>query len=84
MELLTVFVVGPLAVTVCYDIAKKNPRANITMIILATAELYGGALSSIPFHSTLNSCLTSLLSSSRYWLDPTLRFVLITPLILLP
>ncbi len=42
LELLTVFVVGPLACLVCYDIAKKNPRANITMIIIATAELYGG------------------------------------------
>lgn len=42
LELLTVFVVGPMAVSVCYDIAKKNPRANITMIMLATAELYGG------------------------------------------
>ena len=42
LELLTVFVVGPMACLVCYDIAKKNPRANITMIIMATAELYGG------------------------------------------
>lgn len=39
---MTVFIVGPLACWVCYDIAKKNPRANITMIIMATAELYGG------------------------------------------
>lgn len=42
LELLTVFVVGPMAVWACYDIAKKNPRANLTMIMLATAELYGG------------------------------------------
>ncbi len=42
LELLTVFVVGPLACLVCYDIAKKNPRANIVMTIIATAELYGG------------------------------------------
>jgi len=41
LELLTVFVVGPMAVLVCYDIVKRNPRANISMIILATAELYG-------------------------------------------
>jgi hypothetical protein len=32
-----------MAVSVCYDISKKKPRANITMIMLATAELYGGA-----------------------------------------
>lgn len=31
-----------MAVWVCYDIAKKNPRYNITMIMLATAEIYGG------------------------------------------
>lgn len=42
LELLTVLVVAPLACLVCYDIAKKNPRANILMIIIATAELYGG------------------------------------------
>jgi hypothetical protein len=42
LELLTVFVAGPLACLVCYDIARKNPRANLIMIILATAELYGG------------------------------------------
>lgn len=42
LELLTVLVVGPLACLVCYDIAKKNPRANIIMTIIATAELYGG------------------------------------------
>lgn len=40
--------VGPLAVLVCYDIARKNPRANIFMIIIATAELYGGVFFSPP------------------------------------
>ncbi|KAK3685497.1 Emopamil-binding protein [Podospora appendiculata] len=48
LELLTVFVVGPMACWVCYDIAKKNPRANITMIMLATAELYGGFMTFCP------------------------------------
>ncbi|KAK5658497.1 hypothetical protein OQA88_1889 [Cercophora sp. LCS_1] len=48
LELLTVFVVGPMAVWVCYDIAKKNPRANVTMIMLATAELYGGFMTFCP------------------------------------
>ncbi|KAK3359996.1 Emopamil-binding protein [Lasiosphaeria hispida] len=48
LELLTVFVVGPLAVFACYDIAKKSPRANIVMIILATAELYGGFMTFCP------------------------------------
>ncbi|KAK2066506.1 hypothetical protein P8C59_000318 [Phyllachora maydis] len=48
LELLTVFVVGPMACLVCYDIAKKHPRANVTMIILATAELYGGFMTFCP------------------------------------
>jgi len=48
LELLTVFVVGPLACLVCYDIAKKNPRANILAIVIATAELYGGFLTFCP------------------------------------
>lgn len=45
-------VVAPLAVLVCYDIAKKNARANILMVIIATAELYGGmshVATGIPF-----------------------------------
>jgi hypothetical protein len=42
LEILTVGVVGPLAVLVCYDIAKRNPRADIIMIVIATCELYGG------------------------------------------
>ncbi|KAK3325518.1 Emopamil-binding protein [Apodospora peruviana] len=48
LELLTVFVVGPMACLVCYDIAMKNPRANITMIMLATAEIYGGWMTFCP------------------------------------
>lgn len=42
LELLTVFFDGPLAVYICYLLAKKNPMANIWMIVLATCELYGG------------------------------------------
>jgi hypothetical protein len=49
LELLTVLVVGPMAVWVCYDIAKRNPRANIVMIMLATAEIYGGKCLSLVF-----------------------------------
>lgn len=43
LELLTVFFDGPLAVYICYCLAKKDPKAYIWMIILATAEIYGGA-----------------------------------------
>ncbi|KAK3945205.1 Emopamil-binding protein [Diplogelasinospora grovesii] len=49
LELLTVFVVGPMACLVCYDIAKRNmARANVVMIMLATAELYGGFMTFCP------------------------------------
>jgi len=54
LELLTVFVVGPMAVWACYDIAKKNPRVNLTMIMLATAELYGGRFFSYFLFSNLS------------------------------
>lgn len=42
LEILTVFFDGPLAVYVCYCLAKKDPKVSIWMIILATCELYGG------------------------------------------
>ena len=63
LELLTVFVVGPLACLVCYDIAKKNPRANVVMIILATAELYGGMYSPPPLAPSVG----------RSWVDTACR-----------
>lgn len=53
LEILTVFVVAPLAVLVCYDIAKKNSRANILMVIIATAELYGGKCRPTPHRHPL-------------------------------
>ena len=48
LELLTVFIGGPLACWVCWDIVRKNPRANVLMIMLATAELYGGWMTFCP------------------------------------
>ncbi|ROW06014.1 hypothetical protein VMCG_04635 [Cytospora schulzeri] len=57
LELLTVLVVGPLACFVCYDIARKNPRANIVMTIIATAELYGGFMTFCPEWLTGNQFL---------------------------
>ncbi|PNY24842.1 Emopamil-binding protein-like protein [Tolypocladium capitatum] len=48
LELLTVFFDGPLAVYICYLIAKKNPKASIWMIVLATCELYGGFMTFCP------------------------------------
>ncbi|KAF6805256.1 emopamil binding protein [Colletotrichum sojae] len=48
LELLTVFGAGPLAVYICYCIAKRDPKVNIWMIIIATAELYGGFMTFCP------------------------------------
>lgn len=59
LELLTVLVVAPLAVLVCYDIAKKNARANILMVVIATAELYGGFMTFCPEWLTGNQFLDS-------------------------
>jgi hypothetical protein len=44
LELLTVFFDGPLAVYICYCLSKQDPKAYIWMIVLATAEIYGGIL----------------------------------------
>ncbi|KAK4103936.1 Emopamil-binding protein [Parathielavia hyrcaniae] len=48
LEILTVVFGGCMACLVCYDIARKNPRANLSMVILATAELYGGYMTFMP------------------------------------
>ncbi|KAM0507006.1 hypothetical protein ACHAP8_000631 [Fusarium lateritium] len=48
LELLTVFFDGPLAIYVCYCLAKKDPKVSIWMIILATCELYGGFMTFCP------------------------------------
>ncbi|KAK7750200.1 hypothetical protein SLS62_007829 [Diatrype stigma] len=54
LELLTVFVAGPLACLICYGIAKKDPRTNILMIVVATMELYGGFITFCPEWLTAN------------------------------
>ncbi|KAI1075839.1 Emopamil-binding protein [Whalleya microplaca] len=54
LELLTVFVTGPLACAICYGIAKKDPRTNILMIVIATMELYGGFITFCPEWLTMN------------------------------
>ncbi|KAI1798864.1 Emopamil-binding protein [Daldinia bambusicola] len=54
LELLTVFIAGPLACLICYGIAKKDPRTNILLIIVATMELYGGFITFCPEWLTSN------------------------------
>ncbi|KAG9255319.1 Emopamil-binding protein [Emericellopsis atlantica] len=48
LELLTVFFDGPLALYICYCLARKDPKASIWMIVLATCELYGGFMTFCP------------------------------------
>ncbi|RCI08774.1 hypothetical protein L249_4897 [Ophiocordyceps polyrhachis-furcata BCC 54312] len=48
LELLTVFVDGPLACYVCYLLSKGDPRASFWMVVLATCELYGGFMTFCP------------------------------------
>jgi hypothetical protein len=43
LELLTVLFDGPLAVYICYCLSRQDPKVYIWMIVLATAEIYGGA-----------------------------------------
>jgi hypothetical protein len=42
LELLTVLGAGPLALYICAGIARRNPMVGFWMVVLATAELYGG------------------------------------------
>lgn len=51
LELLTVFIAGPLAVWVCYCIKNKRSEATFWMIVLATGELYGGWMTFVPVRS---------------------------------
>lgn len=42
LELLTVLGAGPLALWICYKISMRDAMASFWMVVLATAELYGG------------------------------------------
>jgi hypothetical protein len=48
LELLTVFIAGPLAVWVCYCLKNNRSEASFWMIVLATGELYGGWMTFVP------------------------------------
>jgi EXPERA (EXPanded EBP superfamily) len=45
MELLTVFGAGTLGVWIVYQIVKRNPVRYYWIVVLSTAELYGGYVS---------------------------------------
>lgn len=48
LELLTVFVAGPMAIWICNCIRKQRSDAWFWMIVLATGELYGGFMTFAP------------------------------------
>jgi len=57
LELLTVLGAGPLAAYICWGIARRDFRSAIWMIVLATAELYGGFMTFCPEWLTGNQNL---------------------------
>jgi len=48
LELLTVFVAGPMAVWICYCLRRQRSDAWFWMSVLATGELYGGFMTFAP------------------------------------
>ena len=56
LELLTVFIAGPLAVWICYCIKKNRSDASFWMIVLATGELYGGWMTFVPVRQSSSRC----------------------------
>ena len=48
------FVAGPLACLICYGLARRDPRTNVLMIVVATMELYGGFITFCPEWLTAN------------------------------
>lgn len=42
LELLTVFIAGPIAVWICDSLRKRRSDSWFWMVVLATGELYGG------------------------------------------
>ncbi|EJU02546.1 Emopamil-binding protein [Dacryopinax primogenitus] len=48
LELLTVFLAGPLAVYIAAQIVRRDPARHYWIIVLCTAELYGGWMTFCP------------------------------------
>jgi hypothetical protein len=65
LELLTVFVAGPLAVWICYCIKKNRSDASFWMVVLATGELYGGWMTFVPVRQSSCAVRENLLTRAR-------------------
>ncbi|RWA09414.1 hypothetical protein EKO27_g5693 [Xylaria grammica] len=48
LELLTVFIAGPMAAYIAYGISQKKESVNVLMVVLATMEMYGGWITFCP------------------------------------
>ena len=48
------FVAGPLACLICWGLARRDPRTNVLMVVVATMELYGGFITFCPEWLTAN------------------------------
>ncbi|KAH9985074.1 Emopamil-binding protein [Russula compacta] len=48
LELLTVFGAGPLAALIVYQIVRRDPARHYWIIVLSTAEIYGGWMTFCP------------------------------------
>jgi hypothetical protein len=44
LEVLTVLGAGPLAALIVYQIVKRDPARHYWIVVLSTAELYGGCV----------------------------------------
>jgi hypothetical protein len=67
LELLTVFVGGPLAGWIAYMITRRDWRVSFWMVVLATGEIYGGMSL---FYSSLSPLISFL-----YLLGGCLRLI---------
>ncbi|GAA99417.1 uncharacterized protein L969DRAFT_93879 [Mixia osmundae IAM 14324] len=48
LEILTVLIMGPICLLICYQIARTNPMRHFWLIVLSTSELYGGFMTFAP------------------------------------
>jgi hypothetical protein len=55
LELLTVLGAGPLAALIVYQIVKRDPARHYWIVVLSTAELYGGCVL-FPFFTSFAGC----------------------------
>ncbi|VDB91888.1 unnamed protein product [Peniophora sp. CBMAI 1063] len=63
LELLTVFIGGPLALYIAYQIARNDPARHYWIVVLSTGELYGGWMTFCPEWLTASPSL-----ATHHWL----------------